>query len=43
VDLRALVADAVAVCAAVVLRPVAGEIDVEAARRWRGEIRLEDL
>ena len=43
VDLRALVADVVAVSAAAVLRPVAGEIDVEAARRWRGEIPVEDL
>ena len=42
-DLRALVADAVAVSAAAVLRPVAGEIDVEAARRWRDEIAVEDL
>jgi tagatose 6-phosphate kinase len=38
-----LVADVVAVSAAAVLRPVAGEIDVEAARRWRGEIPVEDL
>jgi 1-phosphofructokinase family hexose kinase len=43
VNLRALVADAVAVSAAAVLRPVAGEIDLEAARRWRGEISVEDL
>jgi tagatose 6-phosphate kinase len=43
VDLRALVADAVAVSAAAVLRPVAGEIDLEAARRWRREVPVEDL
>jgi tagatose 6-phosphate kinase len=43
VNLGALVADAVAVSAAAVLRPVAGEIDVEAARRWRDEILVEDL
>ena len=43
VNLRTLVADAVAVPAAAVLRPVAGEIDVNAARRWRGEICVEDL
>jgi fructose-1-phosphate kinase PfkB-like protein len=43
VDLHALVADAVAVSAAAVLRPVAGEIDMDAARRWRGEIRVEEL
>jgi hypothetical protein len=33
----------VAVSAAAVLRPIAGEIDVEAARRWRGDITVEDL
>jgi len=43
VDVRALVADVVAVSAAAVLRPVAGEIDVEAARRWRADIAVEDL
>ena len=43
VNLRALVADAVAVSAAAVLRRVAGEIDMEAARRWRDEITVEDL
>jgi tagatose 6-phosphate kinase len=43
VDLHAVVADAVAVSAAAVLRPAAGEIDVEAARRWRGHICVEDL
>jgi tagatose 6-phosphate kinase len=43
VNLRALVADAVAVSAAAVLRPIAGEIDLEAARRWRDEITVEDL
>ena len=43
VNLRALVADAVAVSAAAVLRPVAGEIDVKAARRWRDDITVEDL
>jgi tagatose 6-phosphate kinase len=43
VNLRALVADAVAVSAAAVLRPVAGEIDTQAARRWRGEMHVEDL
>jgi hypothetical protein len=26
-----------------VLRPIAGEIDLEAARRWRDEITVEDL
>jgi 1-phosphofructokinase family hexose kinase len=43
VNLRAVVADAVAVSAAAVLRPVAGEIDVAAACRWRGQILVEDL
>jgi 1-phosphofructokinase family hexose kinase len=43
VILRALVADVVAVSAAAVLRPVAGEIDVEAARRWRDQVAVEDL
>ena len=43
VNLRALVADAVAVSAAAVLRPVAGQIDVEAACRWRRDILVEDL
>jgi hypothetical protein len=43
VDLRALAADTVAVSAAAVLRPVGGEIDVEAARRWRDEIDVEEL
>jgi len=43
VDLRALVADAVAVSSAAVLRPVAGEIDLETALRWRGEIQVEEL
>jgi 1-phosphofructokinase family hexose kinase len=43
VNLRALVADAVAVSAAAVLRPVAGEIDVDAARRWRDVMLVEDL
>lgn len=43
VDLRALVAEAVAVSAAAVLCPVAGEIDVAAARRWRDEIAVEEL
>ena len=42
-NLRALVANVVAVSAVAVLRPVAGEIDIEAARRWRGEIPVEDL
>ena len=42
-NLRALVTDVVAVSAAAVLRPVAGEIDVEAARRWRDDIPVEDL
>jgi 1-phosphofructokinase family hexose kinase len=43
VNLRDLVADTVAVSAAAVLRGVAGEIDVEAARSWRGQVQVEDL
>jgi len=42
-NLRAVVADAVALSAAAVLRPVAGEIDLETARRWRDDIAVEDL
>lgn len=36
-------ADAVATSAACVLRPVAGEIDLEARARWRGDIIVEEL
>ncbi|MBM2618564.1 hexose kinase [Actinoplanes sp. LDG1-06] len=39
----AALADAVATSAACVLRPVAGEIDLEARRRWLGTITVEEL
>ncbi|WP_199723524.1 1-phosphofructokinase family hexose kinase [Micromonospora sp. CV4] len=42
VDWRALLVDAVALSAAAVLRPVAGEVDVRAYRRWRDQVRVEE-
>ncbi|MCO8273812.1 hexose kinase [Actinoplanes sp. TRM 88003] len=39
----AALADAVATSAACVLRPVAGEIDLEARRRWLGAVTVEEL
>jgi tagatose 6-phosphate kinase len=43
VDWHAALADAVALSAAAVLRPTAGEIDLGAYRRWCTEIVVEDL
>lgn len=43
VDWAAALADAVATSAACVLRPVAGEIDMQARARWRDIITVEDL
>ncbi|WP_331272912.1 1-phosphofructokinase family hexose kinase [Motilibacter deserti] len=42
-ELRPLAADVVAVSAAAVLRPVAGEVDVAAADRWRPLVPVEEL
>lgn len=42
-DPRRCAVEAVALSAASVLRPVAGEVDVDAYRRWRSEIVVEDL
>jgi tagatose 6-phosphate kinase len=43
VDWRSAIADAVAVSAAAVRRPVAGEIDKDAYDAWRHEIVVEEL
>jgi tagatose 6-phosphate kinase len=43
VDWPAALADAVATSAACVLRPVAGEIDLQARARWRDTITVEEL
>lgn len=42
VDWSALLVDAVALSAAAVLRPVAGEVDIEAYRRWRERIEVTE-
>ncbi|HEX5541370.1 MAG TPA: hexose kinase [Micromonospora sp.] len=42
VDWRDLLADAVALSAAAVLRPVAGEVDLAAYRRWRHDVIVEE-
>jgi fructose-1-phosphate kinase PfkB-like protein len=41
VDWPTVLREAVALSAAAVLRPVAGEVDLEAYRRWRTEVRVE--
>jgi 1-phosphofructokinase family hexose kinase len=42
-DWPAALADAVALSAAAVKRPVAGEVDVAAYTRWRGQVRVQEL
>jgi tagatose 6-phosphate kinase len=43
VDWPAALTDAVALSAAAVLRPVAGEVDLDAYARWRPEVRVQQL
>jgi 1-phosphofructokinase family hexose kinase len=43
VDWHEALADAAALSAAAVCRPVAGEIDDDAYRQWRGEVTVEEL
>lgn len=43
VNWPAALADAVALSAAAVLRPVAGEVDLDAYTRWRPQVRVQQL